>query len=55
MYNSLGVEVSAILNEYLESGNYRIEYVNNGLPNGIYYYKLITQGLTKTGVMSIMK
>jgi hypothetical protein len=55
LYNSLGVEVSTILNEFLDAGTYRIEFVNNGLPNGIYYYKLFTPGLSKTGVMSIIK
>jgi hypothetical protein len=42
VYNVLGKEVASLLNEYLNPGNYRINFDAEKLPSGIYMYKLTT-------------
>lgn len=40
VYNSLGKEISTLVNENLNSGNYEVRFDSKDLSSGIYYYKL---------------
>ena len=40
VYNSLGKEVSVIVNEILKSGTYEVTFYADNLPSGVYYYRL---------------
>lgn len=40
VYNSLGQEVSTLVNETKQAGSYRINFNAAGLPSGVYYYIL---------------
>ena len=44
----LGSEVTTLLNENKDSGIYEIEFNAEGLPSGIYFYRVVT-GNTSTG------
>lgn len=41
-----GKEISLIVNEYLNAGKYEIVYNAGNISSGIYYYRLIADGLT---------
>jgi len=49
IYNILGEEVTTLLNNYLEKGNYHITFNAGNLSSGIYFYEL------KTGQNKIVK
>lgn len=40
IYDILGRKIKTLLNENLQSGNYKVEFDGNQLSSGIYYYKL---------------
>ena len=44
----LGSEVTTLLNENKDSGIYEAEFYTEGLPSGIYFYRVVT-GNTSTG------
>lgn len=41
VYNSLGKEVSNLVNENLNQGSYSVNFNGSGLNSGVYFYKLI--------------
>ena len=40
IYDALGREVAALVNETLSPGNYKVEFNGSKLSSGVYYYKL---------------
>jgi len=40
IYGILGREVTTLVNEEKSAGEYEVEFEGNGLPSGIYFYKL---------------
>jgi hypothetical protein len=40
VYDAIGKEVSTLVNEKQNAGSYEIEFNGEGLPSGIYFYKL---------------
>ncbi|RPI14805.1 MAG: T9SS C-terminal target domain-containing protein [Ignavibacteriae bacterium] len=55
VYNSAGQMVKELVNGYLNSGTYNVEFNGSGLASGIYYYKMITNGNTETRKMILIK
>jgi hypothetical protein len=55
IFNSLGVEVGILLREEKEAGIHSIEFNSDGLPSGIYFYKLISGTYTNTKKMILLK
>src|SRR4030095_12423837 len=48
VYDILGREVAALVNENLKPGTYEVEWDSSDYPSGIYYYKLISGNYTNT-------
>jgi hypothetical protein len=40
VYNSLGEEVTTLINGVIEAGRHKVEFNGAGLPSGLYLYKL---------------
>ena len=55
VYNSLGQEVSTLVNSVVEAGKHNVEFDASGFSSGIYYYMLITNGLTLMKKMMLLK
>jgi uncharacterized Ntn-hydrolase superfamily protein len=55
VYNSLGKEVSVMVNEMLKSGTYEITFYAENLPSGVYYYRLDAGEFKDTKIMVILK
>jgi len=55
IYNSLGEEIAVLINKELTTGSYEIEWNAVGLPSGIYFYQLYTQGIVETKKMILIK
>lgn len=41
VYDALGKEITTLANEYLEEGTHKIDFKNESLSSGIYFYQLI--------------
>ncbi|MDH3268879.1 MAG: T9SS type A sorting domain-containing protein [Ignavibacteria bacterium] len=55
VYNSLGGEVATLVNEYKESGNYKINFDASNLSSGIYYYRLASNSFNEIKKMILLK
>ena len=55
IYDALGIEINSLVNEYKQSGNYDIEFNAENLPNGIYFYRLISGNYSDTKKMILLK
>lgn len=55
IYNSLGKEVSVIINETTTAGNYVVPFNASELSSGIYYYQLSAGNFSSTKKMLLLK
>jgi plastocyanin len=55
VYNSLGDEIEALVDEYKNAGTYTYSFNAEDLASGVYFYKLITGNYTETRKMLLMK
>jgi len=55
VYNSLGQEVSRLVNETKQPGNYSVEFNGKNMPSGIYYYRLTSGDNTVVKKMCLLK
>ncbi|MDQ3022668.1 MAG: T9SS type A sorting domain-containing protein [Bacteroidota bacterium] len=55
VYDILGNEVTTLVNENKPAGNYSVEFNGEGLPSGIYFYKLETENFSETKRMILLK
>ena len=59
VYDILGKEVSTLVNNFLNAGEYNFQFnassANGGLASGIYLYRLETNNFVKTNKMLLMK
>jgi hypothetical protein len=55
IYNSIGEEVSELVNETLPAGSYAVDFKAAGLPSGIYLYKVSAGSFTQTRKMILLK
>jgi subtilisin-like proprotein convertase family protein len=55
VFDILGREVTTLINEKLNPGEYEVMFDGSGLPSGIYFYKLITDGFSETKRMVLIK
>lgn len=55
VYNSLGKQVAALINDLMEPGTYDIPFSGNNLSSGVYYYTLQVGNHVETKRMSLIK
>jgi hypothetical protein len=55
VYNLLGQEVAALVNDRLEAGRYRAEFDASNLPSGTYLYRLQAGDFLETRKMIVLK
>ncbi|KXK51132.1 MAG: hemagluttinin repeat-containing protein [Chlorobi bacterium OLB5] len=55
IYDNLGKELTTIINQVINSGNYEVNFDSGNLGSGVYYYRLITEDFTETKKMIILK
>ena len=53
--NTLGEEITTLLNENLTSGSYEVDFDAAGLPSGIYFYKIQAGSFVETKKMILLK
>ncbi len=55
VYNSLGEEVTTLVNAYKEAGSYKVNFGAVRLSSGIYYYRLISGTYLSVKKMIVLK
>jgi hypothetical protein len=55
IYDILGKEVATLVNEVLNPGFYSVQFSNNRLSSGIYFYKISTESFTEIKKMLLIK
>lgn len=55
VYNTLGEQVTELLNEQLEAGSHNIEFNAHGMASGVYFYRLETSSFTNVKKMMLLK
>ncbi|MDQ3193779.1 MAG: T9SS type A sorting domain-containing protein [Bacteroidota bacterium] len=55
VYNSLGKEISTLVNERLGAGSYEVNFSGGNLSSGLYYYKLESEDFSEVKKMILIK
>jgi len=55
IYNSSGSEIKTLISEKQSAGSYSVNFNAEGLPSGVYYYKLSSGNLSETKKMILLK
>ena len=55
VYDSMGKEVTTLVNEGLTAGTYRVDWNAANFTSGIYYYKIETEQFIETRKMLLIK
>ncbi len=55
VYNTLGQEVVALIDQEIPQGNHRVEFNAGDLPSGMYFYTLSTNNYKETKKMMLLK
>jgi len=55
IYNTLGEEVVLLLDKKLTTGAYEVEWIASGMPSGVYFYQLKTEGFVEIKKMVFLK
>jgi len=55
VYNSLGEEVSTLVDGINNAGNYEVKFDGNTLTSGVYYYRLTTEDFSEVKTMLLLK
>ena len=55
VYNILGQEIVTLVNQKQQPGNYEVTFNANGLPSGIYFYRITSGTFTDTKKLIVMK
>ncbi len=55
VYNVLGKEIAALVNEKLSTGIYEVEFDGENLSSGVYFYKLETENFSEVKRMILLK
>ena len=55
IFNARGAEVAHLVDETMSEGSHRVSWDANGLPSGIYFYRLTVNGNTLSGSATLLK
>jgi enediyne biosynthesis protein E4 len=55
IYNALGREIAALVNEKQSAGSYEVEWDGSNYPSGVYFYEFVADGYVETRKMILLK
>ncbi|MEO8514912.1 MAG: T9SS type A sorting domain-containing protein, partial [Ignavibacteria bacterium] len=55
IYNSLGQQITTLINQQLTPGTYEVEWDASNFPSGLYFYQLTSGEYSETKKMILLK
>jgi hypothetical protein len=55
IYSTLGEKVYSLVNEEFEAGTHSVEFINENLSSGIYFYKMVAGNFSETKKLVLLK
>lgn len=55
VYDILGKEVKILLDKYMQTGTYEVEFNASNLPSGVYFYRMISGSYAETKKMLLLR
>ena len=55
IYNILGKEIKSLVNKYNQAGTYEVQFNSEGLPSGVYFYRIRCGAYSKTKKMILLR
>lgn len=55
VFNTLGERIAVVVDKVQEAGKYRVTFDANGIPSGVYFYRITAGASTATGRMILMR
>jgi hypothetical protein len=55
VFDVLGREVEVLVNDFLKTGSYSVQFGRDNLPSGVYYCELRAEGFSETKRMMLVK
>jgi len=55
VYNSLGERVEVLIDKEMDPGYYEIEFGNNSIASGVYFYRIQTPAFSQVKKMMLLK
>lgn len=55
VFDVLGNEIAALVNQFQNAGNYEIEFNADHLPSGVYFYQLVAENIVLTKKLLLLK
>lgn len=55
IYDVLGTEIATLIDEFKQAGKYDVDFNANGLPSGVYLYRLTAGSFTQTKKLILIK
>ena len=55
IYNILGQQVATLVRERQQAGDHRVKFRGNGLPSGVYFYRLTSGDVIQTKRLLLLK
>ena len=55
LFDILGREVTTLVDEELEPGEYKVVFEAKGLTSGVYFYRIIIEGFVRTKKLTLLK
>jgi len=55
VYSVLGAEIARLHNGYTNAGEHTAAFDASGLPSGIYLYRIVAPGFTRSRTMALIK
>jgi len=55
VFDVLGLQITELVNSYLQAGSYEIDFNASGIPSGVYFYKLSLKNYSETKKMLLLR
>ncbi|MDZ7344302.1 MAG: T9SS type A sorting domain-containing protein [candidate division KSB1 bacterium] len=55
IFNTLGEEIALLIDKKLEAGQHKVEWSAEGLPSGVYFYRLQSEGFVETRRLVLLR
>jgi len=55
VFDILGLQITELVNSYLQAGSPEIDFNASGIPSGVYFYKLSLKNYSETKKMLLLR